>query len=58
MALPRTCSYALIQHRNGLIEGFTSRYGVHRLVWFEQHPDTSSAIRREKQLKKWNATES
>ncbi|WP_174275161.1 GIY-YIG nuclease family protein [Sphingomonas bacterium] len=44
----------LYQHRNDLIPGFTSRYGVHRLVWFERHPDRPSAIRREKQLKKWN----
>jgi putative endonuclease len=36
-----------------LIESFTSRYGVHRLVWFEQHPDMSSAICRENELKKW-----
>ncbi len=41
------------QHRSGLIEGFTSRYGVGRLVWFEMHDDMASAIRREKQLKKW-----
>jgi len=41
------------QHRNGLIEGFTKKYGVHRLVWFEMHEDIYSAIRREKQIKKW-----
>jgi len=41
------------QHRNGLIEGFTKKYGVHRLVWFEVHEDIYSAIRREKQIKKW-----
>ena len=44
----------LYQHRNDLIPGFTSRYGVRRLVWFEQHSDMPSAIRCEKQLKKWN----
>jgi putative endonuclease len=41
-------------HREDLIEGFTRRYGVHRLVWFEHHGSAESAIRREKQLKKWN----
>jgi len=41
------------QHRNGLVEGFTRRYGVHRLVWFEQHATMEAAITREKQLKKW-----
>jgi putative endonuclease len=42
------------QHRQGLIEGFTTRYGVKHLVWFEFHLDFVSAIKREKQLKKWN----
>lgn len=42
------------QHREGLIEGFTKRYRVHSLVYFEFHPDMPSAIRREKQIKKWN----
>jgi putative endonuclease len=41
------------QHRNDLIEGFTQRYGVHTLVWFEPHEQMESAILREKQLKKW-----
>jgi putative endonuclease len=44
----------LYQHRDGLIEGFTSRYGVTRLVWFERHETMEAAILREKQLKKWN----
>jgi putative endonuclease len=44
----------LYQHREGLIEGFTSRYGVFRLVRFEMFDDMASAITREKQLKKWN----
>jgi len=42
------------QHREGLIEGFTKKYGVKQLVWFEVHADTIAAITREKQLKKWN----
>lgn len=42
------------EHREGLVEGFTKRYGVKCLVWFELHPDFPSAIEREKQLKKWN----
>ena len=41
-------------HKNDVIEGFTKRYGVHRLVYYEMHPDMTSAIVREKQLKKWN----
>lgn len=42
------------QHKNDTIEGFTKKYGVHTLVYFEMHPDMDEAIRREKQLKKWN----
>jgi putative endonuclease len=41
------------EHRNGLVAGFTKKYGVHRLVYYEVHGDMVSAIRREKQLKKW-----
>jgi putative endonuclease len=44
------------EHKNDLVEGFTRRYGVHRLVYFELHEDMISAIRREKQMKKWNRT--
>jgi putative endonuclease len=42
------------EHNNDLIEGFTKRYGVHRLVYYELHQDMVSAITREKQMKKWN----
>jgi len=41
------------QHREGWFEGFTKRYGVKRLVWYEFHEDASAAIQREKQLKEW-----
>ena len=42
------------QHREKLMRGFTERYGVTRLVYFEQFGEIGQAIRREKQLKKWN----
>jgi len=42
------------QHREGLIKGFSSRYGINRLVHFEMFGDMTTAITREKQLKKWN----
>ncbi len=42
------------QHKNDLVEGFTEKYGVHALVYFELHGDMPTAIQREKQLKKWN----
>ena len=41
------------QHREGVADGFTSRYGIKRLVWFEVHETMESAIRREKQIKRW-----
>jgi putative endonuclease len=41
------------QHKNGLAEGFTRRYGVHQLVWFELHDNMESAIQREKRIKRW-----
>lgn len=44
----------LWQHREGVIEGFTSRYKVHRLVYFEQLGTMELAIAREKQLKNWH----
>lgn len=42
------------EHKHELTEGFTKRYGVHTLVYFEDHNDIQEAIQREKQLKKWN----
>ena len=41
------------QHRNHAREGFTKRYGVTSLVWYELHPTMDSAIRREKAIKEW-----
>jgi len=42
------------QHRNDVFEGFTKKYGVHTLVYYEMHASMAEAIQREKQLKKWN----
>ena len=41
------------QHKNGFVPGFTKKYGVHRLVWYESHPTMESAMTREKQMKEW-----
>lgn len=41
-------------HKQDLVDGFTKRHGVHRLVYYEMHETMDAAIRREKQLKKWN----
>ena len=42
------------EHKNDFVAGFTKRYRVHRLVWYEIHGSMESAITREKALKKWN----
>ena len=41
------------EHKNKVVRGFTLQYGVDRLVWFEAHDNPTSAIEREKELKKW-----
>jgi putative endonuclease len=41
-------------HREDILAGFTRRYGVHRLVWFERTDRIDAAIRREKQVRKWH----
>ena len=41
------------EHKNNLVEGFTKRYSVHILVWYELHPTMESAISREKTIKEW-----
>jgi putative endonuclease len=41
------------QHKSNLTEGFTKRYGVHTLVWYEVHATMESAIAREKAIKEW-----
>ena len=42
------------EHRIGAVPGFTKKYGVKMLVWFEQHETRESALQRERHLKKWN----
>ena len=42
------------QHKNKLVEGFTSKYNVYKLIYFETHNRVENAITREKQIKKWN----
>jgi putative endonuclease len=41
------------EHKNDMVKGFTKRYGVHLLVWYELHESMESAIEREKRLKEW-----
>jgi putative endonuclease len=43
----------VVIHKQDLIDGFTKKYGVHRLVYYEMHETMEQAIRRESQIKKW-----
>src|SRR6184192_4369016 len=42
------------EHKGGVLRGFTEKYDVHKLVYYELHGDMPGAIRRETQLKRWN----
>ncbi len=44
------------EHRNGAIPGFTKRYGIKMLYWYEVHETREAALVRERQIKKWNRT--
>ena len=44
------------QHRHGLVEGFSAKYGCKLLVWYEAHNSIEAAIVREKQIKEWRRT--
>jgi putative endonuclease len=44
------------QHKNNVADGFTKKYEIHTLVWYESHATMESAITREKALKYWHRT--
>ena len=41
------------QHKNNQVDGFTKKYGIHNLVWYEVHESIESAIKQEKIIKNW-----
>ncbi len=43
----------IFEHKNSLIEGFTAKYNINKLVYFEETKDVTTAISREKEIKKW-----
>ncbi|MGE5894097.1 MAG: GIY-YIG nuclease family protein [bacterium] len=43
----------IYEHKNDLVDGFTRKYAVHSLVWYEMHENAEAALAREKQIKKW-----
>ena len=44
----------IYQHKNSLIDGFSKKYKIYKLLYFEEYSDIYYAIKREKQIKKWN----
>jgi len=54
IGVTRDLTKRVYEHKQGLVEGFTQKYNVHRLVYFETTNDINEAIHREKCLKKWN----
>ena len=44
----------MCQHQFGLVEGFTKRYNIHHLIYYEEYDDVYDAINREKQIKRWS----
>jgi putative endonuclease len=53
VGVTRNLARRMLEHREGLVPGFTSRYDVTRLVWFEEHDLIAQAIHREKRIKKY-----
>jgi putative endonuclease len=53
VGVTNTLTRRVFEHRSGAVKGFTERYRVHRLVWFESTPSIETAIQKEKQIKNW-----
>ena len=43
----------IYEHKNNFVDGFTKKYNIHNLVWYEMYDSAEKAIVREKQIKKW-----
>ena len=54
VGVTNSLSFRVWKHKNNIISGFTKKYNVHILVYFEQYTNILLAIKREKQIKKWN----
>ncbi|HAB53272.1 MAG: hypothetical protein A2315_09785 [Ignavibacteria bacterium RIFOXYB2_FULL_35_12] len=54
VGMTNNLSRRIFEHKQGLVNGFTKKYNVNRLVYYEVHPDSESAVKREKQLKNWH----
>ena len=54
VGMTNNLSRRIYEHKQRLIDGFTKKYNVDKLVYYEVHPDLKSVIKREKQLKNWH----
>lgn len=54
--ITNSLSRRVYEHREGLIEGLTRKYGVKTLVWYEMHDDMQEAYLREAHIKRWKRT--
>jgi putative endonuclease len=54
VGVTRDMARRAMEHRESMVAGFTRRYGVKHLVWYEEHGEIGDAIAREKQIKGWN----
>lgn len=53
LGITRDLPRRVYEHKNKIISGFTARYNVNKLVWYEVYGDPITAITREKQIKRW-----
>lgn len=53
VGVTKTLARRAFEHRMGEVEGFTSRYGIKRLVFYEEYPMIMDAVQREKNIKHW-----
>ncbi|MDH3268874.1 MAG: GIY-YIG nuclease family protein [Ignavibacteria bacterium] len=54
VGMTKVLARRIYEHKEGLVEGFTKKYNVNILVYYESQPDLESAVKREKQLKNWH----
>ena len=54
VGMTNNLSRRIFEHKSVLVEGFTKRYNVNKLVYYESQPDLKSAVKRERQLKNWH----
>ncbi|POR45660.1 GIY-YIG nuclease family protein [Bosea psychrotolerans] len=53
LGVTRDLARRVHEHKSKVLPGFSRKYEVHRLVWYEEHPTAQDAIDREKDIKKW-----